>query len=463
MTSLLKKNIVILASVGLLVGEVRSAEPVDSPANISASGAIPDNNSNPVVLADWSDPQQTSMQRLAYLCDRIGARLGGSVELGEAITWAQSIFQSDGLDTVYLQPVQVPVWVRGDGTLRMTYPYQRDLSVLALGSSVGADGVEGSLIVVRSWEELGPHVNGKVVLFNVPMEDGEPTVYRYGAAVQYRGRGASRAAQHGALAVLVRSVTTRSLYTPHTGNMTYVEGVDKIPAASVTTEDADYLSRLVDGGGDVRVRLDLSARTLPDATSHNVIAEIKGSELPDEVVLIGAHIDSWDVGQGAHDDGAGVVHVMETMRLIKARGITPKRTIRAVLFTNEENGLRGAVAYDEVYGSEQYIAAIESDLGGGEPLSWSATGDATQMEWLRTVASPVGLPVTDGGGGADIAPLKKRGVLTISMRPDDTHYFDVHHTKADTLDKVDPESLSAGVSALARLTWELANAPSKPQ
>jgi len=245
--------------------------------------------------------------------------------------------------------------------------------------------------------------------------------------------------------------------------MTYVEGVDKIPAASVTTEDADYLSRLVDGGGDVRVRLDLSARTLPDATSHNVIAEIKGSELPDEVVLIGAHIDSWDVGQGAHDDGAGVVHVMETMRLIKARGITPKRTIRAVLFTNEENGLRGAVAYDEVYGSEQYIAAIESDLGGGEPLSWSATGDATQMEWLRTVASPVGLPVTDGGGGADIAPLKKRGVLTISMRPDDTHYYDVHHTKADTLDKVDPESLSAGVSALARLTWELANAPSKPQ
>ena len=258
------------------------------------------------------------------------------------------------------------------------------------------------------------------------------------------------------MGVLVRSVTTRSLRSPHTGATYYAEGVPKIPAAAVSTEDADRLTREL-ARGPVRVRLELASATAPDAPSANVVAEIPGRTLPQEVVLIGAHIDSWDVGQGAHDDGAGVIEVMEAMRLLVAQGQAPKRTIRAVLFTNEENGLRGGLGYAAAHGAEVHVAAIETDLGGGRPEAWSATGTPAQIALLREAASGTGVPVEEGGGGADIGPLKEKGVMVVGLVPDHRAYFDVHHTEADTVDKVDPAAMAEATGALAALAWRLAN------
>ena len=277
-----------------------------------------------------------------------------------------------------------------------------------------------------------------------------------------RTQGASKAASFGAIAMLTRSVTARSLYTPHTGALHYDDAQPKIPAAAITVEDADQLSRLVDRGVPVRLRLTLSGHVEPDALSHNILAEIPGSEHPEQIVLIGAHLDSWDVGQGAHDDGAGVTHVIEAMRQIAALGIPPQRTIRAVLFTNEENGLAGGKAYAAAHAGEIHVAAVESDLGGGRPLQWRASGTSEQLAWLSVAAGPLGMPVGEGGGGADISPLAPTGTLLIGLSPDDSHYFDVHHTHADTLDKVDPVALAEGVAAMAGLAWQLANTADVP-
>jgi carboxypeptidase Q len=399
--------------------------------------------------------------KLAELCDDIGARLSGTPALAKAVRWAVTQLADAGVDEVHTEEVMVPVWIRGEESLEMTAPRAQSLQLLGLGGSVGARDVEAPVFLARSFEDLGPEVAGKIVVYNVPMLDGEPTVQRYGPAVQYRVHGASRAAEHGAVAALVRSVTTRSLDTPHTGGLRYDEAHPQIPSASITTENAAHIARLVDRGIEVRLRLRMGATTKPDVKSHNVIAEIKGRKFPEEIVLIGAHLDSWDVGQGAHDDGAGVVEVIEAMRVIQSLGPKPKRTIRAVLFTNEENGLRGGLGYAEAHpdsDSERHIAAIESDLGGGRPIAWGASGDKKDLQWLREHAAPLGLPVNEGGGGADISPLADRGTLLIGLRPDDTHYFDVHHTNADTVDKVDANSLAQGTAALAGLAWVLANA-----
>jgi Zn-dependent M28 family amino/carboxypeptidase len=233
--------------------------------------------------------------------------------------------------------------------------------------------------------------------------------------------------------------------------------VPKIPAAAISTEDADWIDRLSRAGVKVEVELDLGAEQLAEVLSHNVVGELKGGRWPEQIVLVGAHLDSWDVGQGAHDDGAGVVQVLEVLRQIKAMG-TPGRTVRGVLYTNEENGLRGGKAYAQAHAAERHVAAIETDLGGGWPLGWGATGSPAQLAWLRKAAAPLGLPLSEGGGGADIGPLGEQGALLIGLRPDDSRYFDVHHTQADTLDKVDPTALSEGAAALSALVWRLAQA-----
>ncbi len=397
---------------------------------------------------------------LAELCDDIGARPAGSPALAKAVAWSVAKLADAGVDDVRTERVMVPVWSRGTESLEMLAPRPRTLPLLGLGGSVGTTGVEAPVEVLRSFDELGPEVAGKIVLFNVPMLEGVPTIQHYGPAVDYRLNGASRAAEHGAVAVLVRSVTSRSLNTPHTGAMRYDPEQAQIPAASVTIEDAEHISRLVNRGIEVRLKLTMGAQMLPDAESHNVVAEIKGKEEPEEIVVIGAHLDSWDVGQGAHDDGAGVVEVIEAMRLIKALGPRPRRTIRAVLFTNEENGLSGGLAYAEAHPDnkqERHVAAIESDLGGGRPLAWSATGNDKDMAWVRKHGLAMGLPVMEGGGGADIAPLGERGTLIIGLRPDDSRYFDVHHTHADTVDKVEPAAIAEATAALAAMAWNLAN------
>jgi carboxypeptidase Q len=400
--------------------------------------------------------------RLAELCDRIGPRLAGSPAFARAAAWAADVLRADGHEAVHLEPVTVPGWVRGRERLTMLAPAQRELPMLGLGLSVGAAAIEAPVVVVHSFAELGPAAKGAIVLYDVPMEEGLPTIERYGPAVEYRTRGASEAAKHGAVAALIRSVTTRSLATPHTGVMAYEEGVPRVPAAAITTEDAAWIDRLASAGVAVRLRLEMGAHEAGETTDHNVVGEIRGAERPDEIVVVGGHLDSWDVGQGANDDGVGAIETIETLRLIRALPRRPARTIRGVLFADEEEGLVGGFAYAKAHTGERIVAAVESDLGAGAPESWSFGGTPAQTSWFMATAQPVGLPAALGGGGSDIYALSVQGVLAVGLHPDDTHYFDIHHSQADTLDKIDPNLLRAGVSAVARLVWQLADAPGAP-
>ena len=398
-------------------------------------------------------------ERLAHLTDRIGPRLPSTPAMRRAVEWAVATFTADGHSPVRTEPVLVPDWRRGPARARLLAPVDREVAVLALGGSVGTSGLEAPVVVVHSFAELGPHVAGSIVVFNVPMGEGVPTIQHYGAAAAYRTGGASAVARHGAVAALVRSVTTRSLATLHTGLLVYAEDAPRIPAASLTIEDAETFDRLFRAGVPLRLRLEMEANHHGMVESHNVLAEIRGRERPEEIILVGAHLDSWDVGQGAHDDGAGVIHVLEAMRLIRALPLPPRRTIRAVLFTGEEQGVWGGGAYAAAHGVERHVAAVESDLGGFRPRAWGASGSREQLGWLVEVARPLGLPVFAGGGGADIVPLAAHGTLVIGLYPDDTHYFDYHHSGADTLDKVNPAELTEGLAAFAGLAWLLANAP----
>jgi carboxypeptidase Q len=397
------------------------------------------------------------MARLADLTDDIGARFAGSEALARAVSWGERTLREDGHENVHREPITVPRWVRGSERLEMVAPQGKPLLVLGLGGSVGTPGIEAPVSVVHSFEELSPAVAGTVVLFCARPRPGDSAGANYGANVKYRAQGAAKAAACGAVAVLIRSVTVRSLHTPHTGSMSYDDTVPAIPAAAITSEDAEWIDRLAARGIGVRVRLEMGAQMLPDVPSHNVLAEIVGSERPEEIVLVGGHLDSWDVGQGAQDDGAGILHTIETLRLIRTLGLKPRRTIRAVLFVNEEFGLNGGLAYEAAHGADCHVAAIETDLGSGQPLTWSASGSAYDLAWLRRTALPLGLPVEGSGSGADISPLERQGVLCVGLRPDLEAYFDVHHTDADTYDKVDPALLREGTAVVAGLTWLLAN------
>lgn len=405
--------------------------------------------------------------RLAELTDGVGARLSGTPALDRAIAWAVARFTADG-HPARTEAVMVPRWERGVESARLVAPVARDLAMLGLGGSVAtpAGGLTAPVVVVRSWDELAARaaeVKGAIVLYDVAMpawtEEGGTG---YGTVVPFRVGGASAAARLGAVAVLVRSVTARSLRSPHTGAMRYADDAPRIPAAAIATEDADLLARLA-AAGPVRVQLQMSARTLADAPSANVIAELRGRERPDEIVVIGAHLDSWDVGQGAHDDGAGVVHVMTALGLLRELGLTPRRTIRAVLYTNEENGLRGGRGYAAAHVGEPHVAAFESDSGGFAPRGFSATvGDdagrlATLVE-LGGLLAPLGATAIEvGEAGADVSPLVSQGVLGLGLRVDGRTYFDYHHSAADTLDKVDPAALADGVAALAVMAYVLAD------
>ncbi len=394
--------------------------------------------------------------RLVELCIHHPGRLAGTEALNGAVQRTLGWMQSDKQENVRAEPVQVPVWVRGEESLHMLSPQQRSLGLLGLGGSVGTPGIEAPVVVLSSFEELSEAVRGKIVLFDVPMATTLPSLEAYGKAVQFRVHGASRASRFGAVAVLVRSVTTRSLYTPHTGGTHYEPDIQPIPTAAIPPEEAAAIRLLLAAGQEVRLRLKMDAQSLPDGPSANVIGELRGSELPEQIVVLGAHLDSWDVGQGAHDDGAGVVQVVEALRLLRDSGLRPRRTLRVVLYTNEENGLRGGKAYAAAHHDEPHFAAVESDLGGGMPLGWSSTGSLEQQQWFVEVAQRTGLSRLRDGGGADISTLT--GVLQIGLLPDDSHYFDFHHTHADTVDHVDPAALKEGLAAMLLLAWELGNA-----
>ena len=404
-------------------------------------------------------------RRLAYLTDRIGHRLSGSTSLERAIEWALSEMKADGLDNVRAEKVMVPHWVRGAESLELTSPVAHSLPMLGLGNSVGTppEGVAAEAVVVRSFDELdalGERVRGKIVVYNVPFTT-------YGATVQYRGAGASRAARHGAVAAIVRSVTAVSLQTPHTGAMNYAADQPKIPTAAITIEGAELLQRMYERGDRPALRLKMEAKFLPDAESANVVAEIKGSEKPDEIVLVSGHFDSWDVGQGAHDDGGGCIIAWEAVRLLKELGLRPRRTVRAVLYTNEENGLRGGNAYRDAHRAElaKHVLAIESDSGVYRPEGFGLAANAApqvraDLEEIAKLLSGIRANrIAANGGGADIGPIMREGVPGASLDVDGTHYFDIHHTPADTLDKIDPQDLALCVAAMAVMAYTVADMP----
>ncbi|MGE5187182.1 MAG: M20/M25/M40 family metallo-hydrolase [Acidobacteriota bacterium] len=413
-------------------------------------------------------------RKLAELTDRVGHRLSGSPELDRAIAWAQQTMKADGLD-VHTEKVMVPHWVRGTESATVVSPIERPLDVIGLGGTIAtpAGGVTAPIVVVHDWQELGAKtVKGAIVVYNVAMPPwSEEHGSGYGTTVEYRWSGASRAARLGAVAVLVRSVTAHSLHTPHTGAMGYEDGAPKIPAAAVTVEDAELLDRLAQQG-PVSVHLRLDDQQLADAESANVIGELRGREQPDEVVVIGAHLDSWDVGQGAHDDGAGCVTMMQAAALLAQLKLVPRRTIRVVLFTNEENGGRGGKGYAAQHAAElaKTVLAIESDSGGFEPRGFEI-GDKdpaaaprlrAHMTDLASLLRSVGVRrIEDGHGGADIGPMEPAGVPQVGLDVDNRTYFDIHHTEADTLDKVDPAQLADDVAAVAVLAYIAADMPGR--
>lgn len=405
--------------------------------------------------------ESRAYEKLAYLSDRIGHRLSGSEALERAVRWTAAELERDGIERVWTEKVMVPRWVRGHGVSRIVAPVEWEMATLALGGSVGTPegGITAEVIEVATFDELeqaGEAVRGKIVLFNKAMDE----TTGYGTVVKLRGGGASAAVKLGAVGMLIRSLGTADYRLPHTGALNYEKDVPKIPAAAVAAEDAELIHRLLQSGDPVRVTLDLGCKTLADSESANVIAEIRGREKPEEIVLIGAHLDTWDVGQGAHDDGAGCAIVMETMRLLEELDLTPRRTIRAVLFTNEENGLRGGRDYAERHRRELHVAAIESDSGGGTPRGFGITageGGVKMLERITRHLSTIGADdVRPRGGGADIGPLKKQGVPVIGLRQDTERYFDYHHTEADTLDKVDRHDLDRNVAAMTLVAYMLA-------
>ena len=407
------------------------------------------------------------MEKLSYLCDRIGNRLSGSPGLEKAVTWAAAQMRADGLSNVVTPHVKVPHWVRGAESASLVEPVMRPLNILGLGGSVATPkrGITADVVPVSSFDELDKKgraaIEGKIVLFNVPYEG-------YGRTVAYRMSGASRAARLGAVATLVRSVTPTSLQSPHTGALEYQDGFPKIPAAAVTIEDALMIQRLVESGTNVVVHLEMEAHMLPDADSANVIGEIPGTEHPEEIVAIGGHIDSWDVGAGAQDDGSGIITALEAAHIIHKLGLKPRRTLRVVFWTNEENGGAGGRAYREWAGDtvKNHVASIEMDGGAEKPLGFglSASGD---MQSMLARVREIG-PLLDrieagsmqpGGGGADIGPLMMDGVPGFALRTVGTHYFDWHHSRADTVDKVKLEDLRANIAAMAVMSYVLADMP----
>ena len=439
-----------------------------------------------LIAAALSDTE--GMQRLEYLCDRIGNRLSGSASLERAIEWAAAEMKKAGFENVRTPPVSVPHWVRGKESATLLAPVQKPLTMIGLGMSVGtpAEGITGDVIAVNTFDELTAlgrdKVTGKIVLFN-------PDWQGYGQTVMYRSAGASEAAQLGAIAVLVRSMTGSSLQTPHTGALNYKEGVPKIPAAAFSVEDAAMMERLAKSGTPVRVKLMMEAHQEPNAASHNVMGEIRGSEKPDEVVVLGGHIDSWDIGQGANDDGSGIMATFEAVALIKKLGLKPKRTIRVVFWVNEENGGAGGVAYRQMLGKDvvNHVAAIEMDGGAEKPVGFGFGGggegrrrrtprpdaEATPAAEVSPAAferaveigkllEPIeGGRISTGGGGSDIEPLLATGVPGFGVRTVGTHYFDWHHTDADSFDKLVPREFQLNVASLAVLSYVLADMPER--
>jgi len=429
--------------------------PLDRPAPAPADA--------PNQLIDAATRSDAAYQRLARLCDTFGPRFSGTTNLEAAIDWILAEMKKDGLDNVHGEEVMVPRWVRGAESAEMLEPRPRRLPMLGLGGSIGTppEGISGEVLVVKSFADLrerAAEAAGKMVVFNVPF-------VTYGETVALRFRGAVEAARAGAVASLIRSVTPFSIQSPHTGLMSYNPAVPRIPQAAITVEDAEMMQRMQERGQKIVVRLKMSATQLADAPSRNVVAEIAGREKPDEIVIVSGHIDSWDVGQGAMDDGGGAVSAWEAVRLMRQLGLRPRRTVRVVLWTNEENGLAGARGYARRHKSElpRHVLAIESDRGTFQPVGFSFVGGDAARRAVKALAAPLARigadKILSQGSEADVGVLQRDGVPTMALLDDGAKYFWYHHTEADTVDKLNPAELSACVAAMAVAAWQVADAP----
>ena len=403
-------------------------------------------------------------RRLAVLTDSIGNRLSGTPQLDRAIQWAAEEMRRDGLENVHTERAMVPKWVRGAESAEIVEPARHAIAMLGLGGSVATppDGIQADVLVVHSFEELdasASQVRGRIVFFNVAYTN-------YGETVRFRSGGPSRAGAYGAAAMLIRSVGLPGLRLPHTGALQYTPEAPRIPAAAIASEDADRLQRMADRGSRIVVRLKMQAHFDPDTESANVIGEIRGREKPDEVVVIGGHLDSWDVGAGATDDGGGCVVTWEALRIMKKLNLRPRRTVRVVLWTNEENGGRGGLAYRDQHRAElsRHVMMMESDSGVFRPLGFGFTGSDAGRRTVKAIATLLTGIAADqigaAGGGADIGPSVQDGKMpSMSLEVDGSKYFLIHHTEADTIDKIDPVEMATCAAAVAVMTYVVADLP----
>lgn len=440
-------------SLGLCLGMAAAAVAQDDAAKLKQ-------------LSDEIMLHSTAYENLRYLCKQVGPRLSGSPQAQQSVEATARMLKEAGADTVYLQPCMVPHWERGakeQGVV--TYGgKQKALNVCALGMSIGtpAAGIKAGVIEVRNFEELeklpDATVKGKIVFFNYPMRP-ELIQGGYGDAVRYRSNGPVAAAKKGAVAVMIRSVTHSLDNYPHTGTTRYEDGVTKIPGFACSTMDAEWLSKQLKLRMPVQLFLKSSCKQGPDVLSYNVIGEIRGSEKPEEIITAGGHLDSWDLAEGAHDDGTGCMQSIEVIRAIKALGWKPKRTIRAVMFMNEENGLRGGTAYAEFAKklNEQHIFAVESDAGGFGVETLGISGKPEQYAKVKSwekLFKPYGIyELSDGGGGADIGPLKPLGTVLSGVNPNSQRYFDHHHAANDVFEAVNKRELELGAFSMAAICW----------
>jgi len=463
----LKKSLHLGLMMMVAVAPLLAEGPVESKYKKSADALI-----------DGALKDPKSLDELQYLCDHIGNRISGSESLNRAIAWSVERMKARGLVNVHTQPVMVPHWVRGEETATVTSPVSHKLHLIGIGNTVGtgAEGIDAEIVVVKDFDALkalpADAVKGKIVVYT-------PDWRGYGYNYQFRTEGADKAAALGAVAVLVRSATGLALQAPHTGTLRYSGDVKKIPAAAISVEDAAFLGRIAAEGGPVHIKLKMMEESLPMVESANVIGEIVGSEHPEEIVAVGGHIDSWDVGQGAQDDGVGVMASLEAVALIKKLDLHPKRTIRLVFWVEEESGSEGGAEYRKQLGADlkNHVAAIEMDGGAEAPVAigygsrYFGRGEKepahTSASW-QIVDQIAGLlkaagveKARAGGGGADIEPLTEDGVAGFEPVNEGKHYFDWHHTEADTFDKVNPEDFRKNVATLAVLSYLLADIPER--
>ena len=400
-------------------------------------------------------------KRLETLCDTFGPRFTGSENLENAIDWCMKEMKKDGFKNVHGEKVKVPRWIRGKESVTLIEPRHRNLPMMGLGGSVGTpkEGVTAEVLVVESFEDLkakAARAKGKIVLFNLPFTEYRETVI-------VRRLGAIEASKVGAIASLIRSVGPFSMQTPHTGNMAYEDGVKKIPHAALSLEDAEMLARMQARGEKLKINLKMEAHNLPDGYSRNVIADIPGTEHPEQIIIVSGHIDSWDVGQGAMDDGGGCVASWEAARLMLKLGLKPRRTVRVVLWTNEENGIRGAKEYARRHADDlkNHVLAIESDSGVFKPSGYGFLGSGKGMETIQAVGrllKPIQAgEIKKGCRGADVLKLITGGVPAMHLEVAREKYFWFHHTDADTMDKLNPVEFNLCVASMAIMAFTVAD------